>query len=476
MRELNPLVYLLSLVVEDPQLCGYLGEICPPQLTSEVPEADISILDDLDGGGLQDLPPQGAVMSAEELGHLMGRLESVTTALKAREKEKMKARSVDGNFPQLPSWLFERTYLTADFARLPSSSPLPSVSLGTLPLELQQAAIVEDLLFVMLGVEGRFIKTQPSTNEDAPRKFTIDKTLDISLRNLVERILPVCISYSVVTRFMEDKSTFFEGRVNQALSAAMRGMVREFCVVVAQLEHQLQLGLLSLQKLWYYVQPCMSSLSVLEQIATTLSRGSCRGGKTLSTLHSITTGFIGEPRTQELCLHLTQAACQPYFASLAQWIHCGVVHDPYSEFMVREHDSIRKDRLYAEYNDAYWERRYTVVQENTPSFLEQVADKILSSGKYLNVVRECGREVAVPSSEPMQYSVHQRQYIEQIEGAHSLASRRLLDLILVERDLPGHLCSIKHYFLLDQGDLFVHFMDSASDELARPMVDILPTR
>ena len=264
--------------------------------------------------------------------------------------------------------------------------------------------------------------------------------------------------------------------MNQALSAAMRGMVREFCVVVAQLEHQLQLGLLSLQKLWYYVQPCMSSLSVLEQIATTLSRGSCRGGKTLSTLHSITTGFIGEPRTQELCLHLTQAACQPYFASLAQWIHCGVVHDPYSEFMVREHDSIRKDRLYAEYNDAYWERRYTVVQENTPSFLEQVADKILSSGKYLNVVRECGREVAVPSSEPMQYSVHQRQYIEQIEGAHSLASRRLLDLILVERDLPGHLCSIKHYFLLDQGDLFVHFMDSASDELARPMVDILPTR
>ena len=466
-------MYLLSLISEDPQLCDYLREISPPQLVQQVPEVDVSVLDDLEGGGLRELPSQGAVMSAEELGHLMGRLETVTTALRNREKERLKASTVSGNFPELPSWLFERVYLTADFPRV--ISPSPSVSLGTLPLELQQVAIVEDLLYLMVGVEGRFIKTETS-DEPAPRKFTIDKTLDVSLRNLAERILPICSSYSAVMRFVEDKSTFYEGRVNQALSAAMRSLVKEHCVVVAQLEHQMNLGLLSLQKLWYYVQPCLSSLSVLERIATTISRGSCRGGKTLSTLHSITTGFIGEPRTQELCLHLSRAACQPYFASLAQWIHCGVVHDPYSEFMVREHDAIRKDRLHAEYNDAYWERRYTVVQEAIPSFLEQVADKVLSCGKYLNVVRECGKEVVGPSDHPIQYSVHERQYIEQIMGAHSLASRKLLDLILVERDLPGHLRSIKHYFLLDQGDLFVHFMDSASEELARPMVDILPSR
>lgn len=40
--------------------------------------------------------------------------------------------------------------------------------------------------------------------------------------------------------------------------------------------------------------------------------------------------------------------------------------------------------------------RYTVAQENIPSFLEHLADKILRTGKYLNVVRECGVEVACP--------------------------------------------------------------------------------
>ena len=474
-RELNPLVYLLSLITEDEQLCGYLGEICPPQLAPQPHEADLSVLDDLEGGGLRGLPAKGEVMSAEELGQLMGRLETVTTALKNREREKMKT-AVEGNFPELPSWLFERSHLTADFPRLaPSPSPSP-LSLGTLPMELQQLAVVEDLLYLMVGVEGRFIKIQPSADEPAPRKFSVDKTLDLSLRNLVERILPICSSYSTVVKFIEEKSTFYEGRVNQALSAAMRGLVREYCVVVAQLEHQLRIGQLSLQKLWYYVQPCSTSLSVLERIASTITRGSCRGGKTLSSLHSITTGYIGEPRTQELCLHLTRAACEPYFSSLSQWIYQGLVHDPYSEFMVREHKGIRKDRLHAEYNDAYWERRYTVVQDSIPSFLEHMADKILCSGKYLNVVWECGKELGATPAQPMQYSVHERGYIEQIEAAHSQASRKLLDLILVEKDLLGYLRSIKHYFLLDQGDLFVHFMDSAGDELARPMADILPTR
>lgn len=457
-------------------MCGYLAEICPRQTVPAVREMDISVLDELDGGGLGNLPSKGAVMTEEELGHLMGRLETVTSTLKKKEKEKLKM-ALEGHFPELPNWLFERVYLTADFARVDRSpSSPPPLSLGTMPLELQQGAMLEDLLYVMVGVEGRYIRVQPSTDEFAQKKFTVDKTLDVSLKVLVNRILPVCNYYSTVTHFIEEKSTFYEGCVNQALCAAMKTLIREYCVVVAQLEHQLHLNQLSLHKLWYYVQPCMATLSVLNRIATSVVRGSCRGGKTLSTLHAITTGYIGDVRTQELCLHLTRAACQPYFASLGQWVYSGLVHDPYSEFMIREHTTIRKDRLHAEYNDAYWERRYTVLQDNIPSFLEHVADKILCSGKYLNVVRECGKEVRYPESQSMVYSIHERQYIEQIETAHLHASRKLLDLVMVERDLLGYLHSIKHYFLLDQGDLFVHFMDTAGEELARPMDEILHTR
>ena len=66
--------------------------------------------------------------------------------------------------------------------------------------------------------------------------------------------------------------------------------------------------------------------------------------------------------------------------------------------------------------------------------------------------------------------------MEQIEKAYTYASQELLQLMTRVHDLLGHLRSMKHCFLLDQGDLLVHFMDMAEDELAKPMADILPQR
>lgn len=43
--------------------------------------------------------------------------------------------------------------------------------------------------------------------------------------------------------------------------------------------------------------------------------------------------------------------------------------------------------------------------------------------------------------------------------------------------IPHPLCrSIKRYFLMDQGDFFVHFMDLTEEELKKPVDDITPTR
>ena len=61
--------------------------------------------------------------------------------------------------------------------------------------------------------------------------------------------------------------------------------------------------------------------------------------------------------------------------------------------MIEEHEAYRKEKLQQEYNDAYWEQHYTVCRDRIPVFLENVADKILRTGKYLNVIRECGENI-----------------------------------------------------------------------------------
>jgi Gamma tubulin complex component N-terminal/Gamma tubulin complex component C-terminal len=183
-------------------------------------------------------------------------------------------------------------------------------------------------------------------------------------------------------------------------------------------------------------------------------------------------------------------------------------------------------------------------QPMVASFLAKYARKILTTGKYLNVVRECGQSVQCPHAGPItmdaadasdtrsvnnvhwscaawrprcraesaylrmrcvicsarlsrlcvvreraeafgaathtcsntltvfalaytHWRTHAHRYGEIVEVAYGFASRTLLDVILGECQLLGRLRTLKHFFLLDQGDLFVHFMDVAEEELRK---------
>lgn len=146
---------------------------------------------------------------------------------------------------------------------------------------------------------------------------------------------------------------------------------------------------------------------------------------------------------------------------------------PRSEFMVEEHE-LRKEKIQEDYNDRYWDQRYTVVPQQIPSFLQKMAGKILStgatpslgappahpgllwwpyppfllSGKYLNVVRECGHDVTCPVAQEILYTLKERAYVEQIEKAFSYASRVLLDFLMQEQELLAHLrYRVLAYFL-----------------------------
>lgn len=67
-------------------------------------------------------------------------------------------------------------------------------------------------------------------------------------------------------RFIEEKSSFEYGQVNHALAAAMRALVKEHLILVSQLEQLHRQGLLSLQKLWFYIQPAMRTMDILASL------------------------------------------------------------------------------------------------------------------------------------------------------------------------------------------------------------------
>lgn len=50
---------------------------------------------------------------------------------------------------------------------------------------------------------------------------------------------------------------------------------------------------------------------------------------------------------------------------LEDWIYGGVVHDPYEEFQIKSRDDLTKENVRKDFNDTYWDERYSVCTMRT---------------------------------------------------------------------------------------------------------------
>ncbi|XP_015834942.1 gamma-tubulin complex component 2 isoform X1 [Tribolium castaneum] len=372
--------------------------------------------------------------------------------------------------PSVTSWVQRRPTLSCDFSTQSCSTICPAV-----PVVSQENILIKDLLVVLIGIPGCYIEAEELNDPYAPRTFKINDNVPLPLQELVKQILPIASHYSLIQRFAEEKLRFEFGQVNNALAEEMSAILKEHLIYVTQLQDEFEADNLNLQKLWFYVQKRLQPFGITANIATKISKSDAKGGKVLSLLHDHIIGSIGDERTQQRCVSLMEAACVPYMKMLGMWIYRGIISDPISEFLVKDNEVIQKEDMPVDYSADYWDKKYSIEREKIPKFLEPVSDIILKAGKYLNVIRQCGKPVK-NKIRPILYKIEEKHYIEAIENAYKFASQTLLELVVKEKDLLGRLRSVKHYFLLDQGDFIVTFLTLCEKELSKDVGDVIQGR
>lgn len=216
----------------------------------------------------------------------------------------------------------------------------------------------------------------------------------------------------------------------------------------------------------------------LAATVTSISQTNFRGGRILTLLQDQINSVTGDTNTYKILVDLTQMAAVPYMEMLQLWVLEGVICDPQKEFLIEDHAIECRPDFPEQYYADYWEKRYVIRPDKIPRFLEKVADIILRTGKYLNVMRECGNTVSMKQTNNLnlQFSHTDSNYLTFINNAYNFASSTLLDLIMKKHDLIGRLLSVKRYFLLQQGDFIAQFMDACELELAKKVDEVLPMR
>ena len=390
-------------------------------------------------------------------------------------------------------------------------------SFGGMRKEEQEKALVEDLLYVFMGYEGEYVhfddKYDPEDEKDrltGPQFYTLPG-LDPSLRDLTSSMLTMATHYCAMEAFVEVQSREEYGSVNHALCASIRKLLKDYLILVAQLEtkilnedgftlHQMHLSVIptaqTMASIYAMAQELLKKNSLLEEdlddsldefdadniierlreggdlLPGSMGKKKCIGGNVLALLSMRLATYSGDPAARSILEMLLSDAGKPYMSMLNEWLHHGGIHDPHAEFLIGERASIKRERLDEDYTDEYWEKRYFIRDKEIPPQLEHVKDKVLLAGKYLNVVRECGGvNVASPITD-IPITFDDPRFLDNINNAYSFANSELLTLLLTKNSLRSRLRSLKHYFFLDRGEFFLYFLELSASELRKPQKNV----
>ncbi|KIW57301.1 hypothetical protein PV05_05870 [Exophiala xenobiotica] len=394
---------------------------------------------------------------------------------------------------------------------------LDPVALGGMTMQEQEKAILDDLLYVFMGFEGQYIRFRDSYDpaEEKERlngpSFVPLPGLDPSLKDLTTSMLSMATHHCAIEAFIEVQSREEFGSVNHALCAAIRKLLKDYLILVAQLElkvltdadftlHQMHIAIIPtaqcLAQLYSLAQELLKKNSLLEEdiddsmddfdadniierlkeggdlLPGSLSKKRCIGGNVLGLLSHRLSTFSGDPAARAILEMLLQESGRPYMVMLNEWLHRGGINDPHSEFLIGERASIKRERLDEDYTDEYWEKRYYIRDKEVPPQLESLKEKVLLAGKYLNVVRECGGVNISSKIVDTPATFDDPRFLDNVNNAYSFANKELLHLLLTKNSLRSRLRSLKHYFFLDRAEFFLYFLELSDSELRKKHRDV----
>jgi len=357
--------------------------------------------------------------------------------------------------------------------------------LEALPESSQEVLIVDDLMSLILGGKAAYFTAHVDQTEKHVMlhfsKYSIDEKCDRSLKSLTIDPLRLVHCVDVIRRFVKHRSDFHYGYLSHALAAELENFIQEVNLQIINFETRQKENNFkkSLQQLTTYIRPILNQAKLISDLCTELFKSNARGAVILSILHEKALNSAGDIGGQNILYLLTKETSKPYLNMITAWIQQGILIDDHSEFMITAREELGKEKLQNVYNDSYWEQHYSIVRERIPRFLEPFAEKILNTGKYLNVIRECGIKLQPSQTEQVAYHMGPncvRLFEAPIDKCYKFAAKVLVDLLMKEHNLISRLKSVKRFFLLDQGDFLNQFIDLADDELKMPVSDITSSR
>ena len=352
------------------------------------------------------------------------------------------------------------------------------------------------------GYSGDFVQRKSDQAPKTPSTviFEASPGLDPTIKATLQKFLSAGSYYSIIKHYVDECSKHKFGLVHHALAGSLRSLLEDYLLFVAQLESKLSQPVNEsvfpgLGSLWTWSQPTIVRMKLLAELVSVLVAGGdeLRGGKVLTVLYEFWTRSAGDPKAKALYGHLLNASSKPYLQLLIDWVSTGALEDPYEEFFILQRSSKPPS---AGMVDWWWDNVFVLrgsevskkpemIFKNAnktaeelakekmqwvPSFLTDMAQKVLDAGKCWHVLIACGKiPQDLEENKKLDYSVKDISQIGLlVETAHRRANKEVLKVIFQDFEMLPKLRIMKQYFFMSQSDYLLMFLDSALPVLRQP--------
>lgn len=316
---------------------------------------------------------------------------------------------------------------------------------------VQEALVVRDLLNVLMGLEGVYIRynnsydpNRRSAEDLRGPDYKIAKNMDLSLKSFAKRIVKLGKMYSVLTDFSEWYNQPVYGSILHKLCQEIRRFLTDVYLrwlvegVEYEYKNNVQFSIRDIEQVLN--QECIYKTQLLYELVQDICREMARrammdrnavdfdnfihdlkmdeepteyvngagsngvllmadsrvcpyakGGVVLQIVQNHLRQNWGNQNNVTFLRHIFQSISNQYCTMLQKWLLNGDLEDPYDEFMIT--DTVKKFNAEPMVNslnsERLWDTQYVIRKDGLmEQFLDKkVQFKILMTGKLLNVIK-----------------------------------------------------------------------------------------
>ena len=266
-------------------------------------------------------------------------------------------------------------------------------------IKLTEKDIITDLLYVLVGIDGKYIKYNIQTDS---YNLMDNIKWEENIFEIVDSISEIgWLFYKINKYIFYYKSSKFNSLYIQSFIFAIKNELDEYYKLISFYKKMNNNDLsndvnhipsndnikeirkyskkLNLKNLFMGVIPYKEKLKWILTCCEAIH--TLKGSAILSQIYSYVVYLGNEKYLNNILLEVTK----PFLEFIVNWIKFGKIEDPYDEFFVRINNDIKDDDI--------WKNKYKLIYENIPNFIKRnFVLKIFEIGKCIHFINNFCRE------------------------------------------------------------------------------------